>query len=514
MKKATTYQSLKPEIWMLAMLLTASLLALTPLPGFGAAAEITDISISDAVADELLMDSAVPAHRIDVLSVDGIVTLSGSVDNILAKERAARIAGIVKGVRGVINEIQVNPSLLRTDWQVLEDVKDALLLDPATDTYEVEVQVDDHVVTLSGTVDSWQEKQLCAKVAKGVKGVKDLKNEIVVVWPEERTAEEIKAEVEGALEWDAIVDHALIDVKVEGDQVTLSGTVGSAAEKNWATVDAYVHGVQEVDASGLEVARWARDDDLREDKYTRKSKEAVVAAINDALALDPRVSTFEVTPEVMHDGATVILRGTVDNLKAKRAAAQDARNIVGVVSVDNRIKVRPVEWVSDEKIETRVRDALLRDPYVESYAINVVMKNGVANLYGTVDTYFEKTQAGDAAAKADGVIMVENNLTVLDDISPYTYDPYVDDAYIYSSDWYQNRPRFPTKSDWQIKADIEDELFWSPFVDADQVKVAVDNGDVTLTGTVDTWAEYNAAVNNAYEGGAVYVANDLNVKTP
>jgi hypothetical protein len=40
----------------------------------------------------------------------------------------------------------------------------------------------------------------------------------------------------------------------------------------------------------------------------------------------------------------------------------------------------------------------------------------------------------------------------------------------------------------------------------------VDDGVATLTGTVDSWSEYDAAVNNAYEGGAVYVDNELLVK--
>jgi osmotically-inducible protein OsmY len=44
-------------------------------------------------------------------------------------------------------------------------------------------------------------------------------------------------------------------------------------------------------------------------------------------------------------------------------------------------------------------------------------------------------------------------------------------------------------------------LWWSPFVDSDDVNVTVDDGVVTLTGAVDSWSEYNAAANNAYEGG-------------
>jgi osmotically-inducible protein OsmY len=489
------------------------ILCFTALTVVAAKPELTDMSITDAVEDELLMDSAIPSHLIDVITIEGIVTLEGSVDNILAKERAARVAGIVKGVRSVVNKIQVNPPILRTDQEILKDVKDALLYDPATDSYEIDVKVKNNVVTLSGTVDSWQEKELCETVTKGVRGVKDVENRIIFSWPKKRSDYEIKAEVEKALKWDALVDNALIDVKVKDGKVMLSGTVGSLAEKRWACADAYVHGVKSVEDSDLEVKRWARDDDLKGSKYAAKTGKEIKDAVKDALFYDPRVSSFKITPEIAYNGGTVILRGTVDNLKAKRAAAQDARNTVGVINVDNRIKVRPVEMLSDQKIENKIVSALKRDPWVESYEITVDVQNGVADLYGTVDSYFEKSQADVVASKVNGVIIVDNNLVVQNDYTPYVYDPYVDDNYIYDYGWYHYSPTYPEKSDFRIKQDIKDELWWSPYVDLDDVTITVDKGEATLTGTVDSWMEYGAAQDNAYEGGAVYVDNQLSVKS-
>jgi osmotically-inducible protein OsmY len=270
--------------------------------------------------------------------------------------------------------------------------------------------------------------------------------------------------------------------------------------------------VKSVDSTGLKVKRWARDRDLRGEKYVTRSSQEIEEAVRDALLYDPRVSSFNVTPQMAEDGMTVILRGKVDNLKAKRAAAQDARNTVGVLSVANRIKVRPSDLLSDEKIENRVRRALTRNPYAESYEIAVDVKNGLATLYGTVDSYFEKYQADDVASRVKGVIMVDNRLAVQAGVAPDIQSPYVDEWYLSDYDWYQYRPRFPAKSDIRIKWDIEKELFWSPFVDADDVEVAVDDGVAKLTGTVDSWSEYTAAANNAYEGGAVYVDNDLVVR--
>lgn len=44
------------------------------------------------------------------------------------------------------------------------------------------------------------------------------------------------------------------------------------------------------------------------------------------------------------------------------------------------------------------------------------------------------------------------------------------------------------KTDSKIKIDVQDELSWEPSIDGTKIGVNVDNGDVTLTGTVDSYA--------------------------
>jgi osmotically-inducible protein OsmY len=205
----------------------------------------------------------------------------------------------------------------------------------------------------------------------------------------------------------------------------------------------------------------------------------------------------------------VTLQGVVDNLKAKRAAEQDARNTVGVSSVRNFLKVRPVEERENEAIEKDVRAALLRDPFVERYEIAVDAYDGTVYLSGTVDSHFEKGQADDLASRTAGVTDVVNNLAV--EGGYYAHDPYVDDWAMYSYPWYGRFTYHTLDSDWELERDIEDELYWSPFVDAEEISVSVDDGVATLSGTVDSWMERGAAQDNAFEGGATRVRNELEV---
>jgi len=472
---------------------------------------INSKTVRDAVEDELLMDIAVDSRQIDVFCKEGIVTLEGIVNNILAKERAGRIAETVKGVRAVVNKIRVLPSVSISDSEIKDDVNDSLLLDPATDSYEIDVSVNNNVVTLTGTVQSWQERQLCENVAKGVNGVTAVINGIGVEYKTTRSDREIEKEIEKILKWDVLVDHALIDMRVDSGKVTLGGVVGSAAEKSIAVNDAYIPGVKSVDSRDLEVKKWAREDDLRKSKYVAKSDQEIYDAVKDALMYDPRVFSFNVKPEVSK--GVVTLRGSVDNLKAKNSAAQDARNTVGVLTVINRIKVRPKSPGTDDKIKGKVQRALARDPYVERYEISVISINGIVDLYGVVDSYFEKIQAGDVASRVKGVVAVDNNLTVDNGYASYYHSPYVDDWYVYDYDWYHHVPLHTDKSDAKIKEDIEDELFWSPFVDSDNVSVSVENGVAMLTGNVNSSSEYFAATENAYEGGASFVENHLVIVT-
>lgn len=491
--------------WYLCLVLLSGLVSLPQ--AVADEPEMTDSAITDKIDDELLIDLAVNSTNVDVSTTAGIVTLTGTADTLLAKERAARIASTVKGVRSVVNRLDVKPYVFKSDEDIRSAVMTALRHDPATDSYEMEASVTDGVVTLDGTVDSYQERDLCVTVAKTVSGVKDVKDSIHVHYKSDRPANEIEKEIEEKLKWDVLVDNGLINVNVDKDgNVALSGTVGSAAEKTRAKLDAWVAGVQSIDDSKLQVAKWARDEELRGKKYVYQGSDELEPAVNAALAYDPRVNSFDVHVDAL--GSTVTLRGVVDNLKAKRAAEQDAKNTVGVRYVTNRLKVRPAKNYADETIKAYVESALMSNAFVDRYELTVIVYNGVVHLYGEVDSYFEKSEADNAASKVNGVVDVKNHLTV-DYLDPYPYDPYVDDTNAFDFDWYDYQPQFTMKTDAEIKAAIESELWWSPYVNAGNVEVKVDDGDATLTGNVSSYAAKGAATDNAFDGGATWVDNDL-----
>jgi osmotically-inducible protein OsmY len=201
------------------------------------------------------------------------------------------------------------------------------------------------------------------------------------------------------------------------------------------------------------------------------------------MMFDPRVSMFDVDVTVA-DG-TVTLTGSVNNVAARSAAEDIARNTIGVSIVHDLINVRPDKLFTNESLAAKVRSAIERDPYLNGEEVNVRVLNSEVTLLGEVETKFEKNHATDVVERIAGVAAVKNRLT---------FPPYE-----------------TGKSDWAIKDDIETMLYWTPELNANDINVEVKNGTVTLTGTVDTWRQSFIAVNKAYEAGADDVQDDLAV---
>jgi len=469
--------------------------------------ELTDKDITYAINREFIIQDGVDANAIEASTELGIVTLEGEVDDLLAKQRATKVARMVKGVRGVVNLLAIQDTH-KTDQEIKSDIEDAWLMDAATESYELDVRINDGVATLTGNVESWQEKELAEKVAKGVSGVREIINEIEYEFDANRADPEIKKEIEQALKWDTRIDDELINVSVENNVVTLDGTAGSATEKNLAYNTAWVAGVKHVDTEDLKVNPVFKDEDLDKKQFEDLSDGEIKQAIVDAFIYDPRVYSFN--PQVDVNDGLVTLTGHVDNLQAKKAAENDAKNINGVWKVDNFLKVRPPEVYKDTEIAEDIRQAFYRNPSLEQFEIDVSVFGGTAYLEGSVDNFYEKYHAEELASTVNGVTEIKNKIEVNSGAMPYAFDY---DYFIYSPYWTeQNYGNSPRKSDIEIANDIQNQIFWSSQVDAPDVRISVNKGIATLNGEVDTWNEKYFAEKNAYEGGAIYVENNIDVE--
>ena len=216
-----------------------------PAPEPQVPAVLDENSLESAVLGKLLSDDAIPIEALRIEANLSVVTVEGTVPNLLAKERAIRLTRLVRGVKAVNDRVEVSTPAV-PDRQLVADVEGSLRLDPVTHVLKIEVSAKEQEVTLSGRVDAYAEAMLAERVAKSVRGVRAVKNDIEVMTPVERTDEEISVDILARMRWDALLDARLVAVEVSEKAVTLRGNVGSLAERWRALADAWVPGVRSV----------------------------------------------------------------------------------------------------------------------------------------------------------------------------------------------------------------------------------------------------------------------------
>lgn len=181
----------------------------------------TDPGITTAVKSKLAADDTVKAYRIDVDTQNHVVTLSGAVDTAAAKTRAVELARTTDGVREVVDQLTVTPgatpttgtddALQREGREAARDadaktdeaqrkagdtadsagaaaanaalttkVKTKFLADERVSGLKIDVDSNNGVVTLTGTVATAAEKKAAVALAKETDGVKSVVDRLKV----------------------------------------------------------------------------------------------------------------------------------------------------------------------------------------------------------------------------------------------------------------------------------------------------------------------------------------------
>ncbi len=192
----------------------------------------TDADIQLDVLKEMQWEPSVQPNEIGVSVEGGVVTLTGWVDSYLKKWDAEQAAHRVRGVKAVVNDIEVKLAHERTDPEIAADVARALELDIAVPKDKIKVTISKSWVILEGEVEWQYQKNDAEQVARRQAGVKGVTN-LIRVNPGV-TPPELKKKIEQALIRSAQTDAERITVEVQGNKAILRGTVRSWAEKEEA----------------------------------------------------------------------------------------------------------------------------------------------------------------------------------------------------------------------------------------------------------------------------------------
>ncbi len=137
--------------------------------------------------------------------------------------------------------------------------------------------------------------------------------------------------------------------------------------------------------------------------------------VRSALQRDPRIKHPELIAVSTDEIGTVLLRGAVETLPERLAAAHDARHIEGVfeVIVDD-LKVHPpiAHRRTDDEIRAAALQQLIRDPRIRSTHIHVKVSHGHLTLTGYVREQSESAAAAEDVASLTGAVDITNRIEI------------------------------------------------------------------------------------------------------
>jgi osmotically-inducible protein OsmY len=194
----------------------------------------SDTQLQSNVLAELQWEPAVEANGIGVEVREGVVTLDGSVSTYPEKWEAEKAAQRVAGVKAVAVDLAVSlaGSEMHEDGDTAHAAAQTLHYLTLCQESAGKVLVEDGWIELTGELEWDFQRRRIEAVLRHIPGVKGM-NSYVKLGPKVSNVA-VKAEIEAALKRRVVVDSHRILVAVEGTEVTLSGRVGSWAERDLA----------------------------------------------------------------------------------------------------------------------------------------------------------------------------------------------------------------------------------------------------------------------------------------
>ena len=229
-------------IYSLSLMVAAMALLAISMP---VQASNMDSRIESTAKQSYVFKTYLKDDDIKIQSMDGVVTLTGTVSEESHKSLAQETMAGLPGVKSVDNKLEIKgePTTANSDAWLRDKVKVALLFHRSVSASTTEVDVKDGMVTLRGDAASQAQKELTTEYAKGVEGVKDVNNEMTVTETSKKTRTvgekiddaSITAQVKMTLLYHRSTSALNTKVETKRGVVTLYGKASNAAELDLAT---------------------------------------------------------------------------------------------------------------------------------------------------------------------------------------------------------------------------------------------------------------------------------------
>ena len=191
----------------------------------------TDSKLQHDVMAELEWEPSVDHADIGVAVIDGVVTLSGFVKSYAEKVAAEAAMRRVAGVKAFAEDIKVRyPTQAKTaDPEIARRILDIFAWDSMVPRDKVTAKVEHGVVTLTGTVDWYYQREAARKAASAIGGVTAVINMIEV--RKQPVAADVRDRIIAAFKRQANLDANAVTVVTDGSKVILGGKVSAWHER-------------------------------------------------------------------------------------------------------------------------------------------------------------------------------------------------------------------------------------------------------------------------------------------
>lgn len=139
----------------------------------------TDTEISNSALNAIEWNASVPNNNVIIEVDNGWITLVGELEWAYQRDAAKRTVEYLPGVKGVTNNITLKQSMIKPQ-DIQQKIKKAFDRSASIDAKNINVDVHDHKVTLTGKVHSITEKNDAEKVTFNAPGVYIIQNELEV----------------------------------------------------------------------------------------------------------------------------------------------------------------------------------------------------------------------------------------------------------------------------------------------------------------------------------------------
>jgi len=330
-----------------ATLAAAAVLAIASASPDARADTMPDAWITTKVKTFLLTTEGVSVAKVHVDTIDGVVTLHGTVPSAAEKAKAEDVARGVQGTRDVRNLLQVVSApdekiVAITDEALATRVSAALAADLALADSKIKVKsVNKGVVFLSGSAKTLSDHLRALEDTRRIDGVR-------------RVASEIQS------------PDTLADAEIWRD-----GNYDPALAQRSAASDMWI-----------------------------------TSAVKLRLLASTQTPGFGINVDTWNGEVTLF--GVVDSQMTKEASATAARKVDGVKSVVNALEVvvpskQTAGAVNDEVIHAAISKRLEANSQLSDSHISIEVKNGVARLTGDVQSQGDRLTALTVTRTTQGV---------------------------------------------------------------------------------------------------------------